>query len=400
MSIFKSGIELTKRGFLINAILFAAFFTFYFVFCLHLIPKVIGATNDPLPIQAIFSFTIAGTLLVSSFLRHKLMKRNTILASAITTSVFTILLIVSSNIFIVIEIFLVGVFFSIGQLSFFVHFWNTTSTEERGRIGGLIGFVSLPFYFIINILSASGLSLYETIIIATLLSLIPIVAILLRPKRALPLPKKEGNYPEKRTILLYSIPWILFSVINTTLSKNIAVNTGEAITPTLLMILVLLQTIAALTGALIGGFVADFFGRRLTLALSVTLAGVSMGLSGLIQNPSLYYFVFLADGLSWGILLTLYSFVVWGDLSNKENCAKMYAVGLMTFYIAVGLGQLPIGISQISVVASAFLGCTLIFLSNLPILLAPELMPYDFREKIRLKMHMKAAKKAAKEFEN
>jgi hypothetical protein len=35
----------------------------------------------------------------------------------------------------------------------------------------------------------------------------------------------------------------------------------------------------------------------------------------------------------------------------------------------------------------------LIFLSNIPISLAPELLPSDFRERIKLKLHMSAVKK-------
>jgi hypothetical protein len=321
--------------------------------------------------------------------------------SAGIASVFTLLLLfVSSYSFILVAVFLIGVFFSIGQLSFYVHFWNTTSSERRGRIGGLIGFATLPFYFIINAIAASNLSLFGTAIIATALCIAPVIAVLLRPRKTAVPFRTEGIYQEKRTILFYAIPWILFSLTNATLAKNITLGTVQSIAASDFTVLVILQTVGALVGALTGGIIADFFGRRLALALSVTLSGISMALSGLVQNPSLYYFVYVADGLSWGILLTMYSFVIWGDLSNKQNCAKMYAIGLVTFYAAVGIGQIPSAISLIPVIPSAFIACTLIFFSNVPIALAPELQSPSFREKILLKMHIKAAKKVAKEFEN
>jgi hypothetical protein len=294
----------------------------------------------------------------------------------------------------------IGIFFSIGQLSFFIHFWYSTSSEERGRIGGLIGFIALPFYYFINILASSDLSINTTIIIGVMLSLIPVVALLLKPKNISSTTRKIGFYPEKRTIILYSIPWIIFSIINATLAKNITINTSEFVSSSILVNLVLLQTFSALIGALIGGWIADFFGRRLALATSVTLYGMGVALSGFIQNETLYYFVFTAEGLSWGILLTLYSFVIWGDLSNKDNCAKMYSIGLLIFYFSAGIGQVPSELSQIPLIASAFIACMLIFFSNAPIALAPELASMQLRDRIKMKMHIKAAKKAAKKYES
>jgi len=384
---------------LVNTILFAAFFIFYFVFNLHLLPKVIGSSNDPALLQIIFSFTIAATLLLSSILKRNFLRTRAIYISALIVSVLTLLLFFTSSYYIIaLFTLLIGVFFSIGQLSFFVRFWYSTSSEEMGRIGGLIGFLTLPIYFVVNTLAASE-SLSGATIIAASLSFAPIIALLLRPKKTA-LPRKEGSYLEKRTIIFYSIPWLIFSLINTTLAKNITLNTSASISSDLLAILFLVQTIAALSGALISGIVADFFGRRLALAFSVTLYGMSMALSGLVNSASLYYFIFFADGFSWGILLTLYSFVIWGDLSNKDSCARMYSIGLMIFYISVGVGQLPIGLANIEVITSAFIGCTLIFFSNVPIALAPELSSSDFKEKVRLKLHMKAARKVAEEYES
>ena len=126
-----------------------------------------------------------------------------------------------------------------------------------------------------------------------------------------------------------------------------------------------------------------------------------MALSGLIQNTTLAYFSFFAEGLSWGILLTLYIFVIWGDLSNKENYTRLYAIGLIVIlHCSRDSNRFSTLISQIPPVASAFIGCTIIFLSNVPIALAPELQSSDFLERIRLKMHIKAAKKVAKKYEN
>lgn len=401
MSILKDGINLTKGGFFQNAILFASFFTFYFVFLLYLIPEVVGSSIDPLTMQTIFSFTVAGTMILSSFLRHKLLKRSIIFVSAALTSLFTFfLLFASGSILSLLSVLIVGVFFAIGQLLFFIQFWNSTFSEERGRVGGVIGIITLPFYFVINTIAASGLGIFGTVLITTVLALVPVVVIALKPIKIVPLVRRPSAFPEKRTIFLYLIPWILFSIIDTTLAKNIALGASQVISPSAFELIVILQTVAALVGTLLGGFLVDFFGRRPTLVLSVTLYGIGMALSGLIQSATIAFFAFFAEGLSWGILLIIYSFVIWGDLANKENCSKLYAIGLAVFYMAVGVGRIPTEIFLLPVVASALLGCSLIFFSNVPIALAPELQSADFREKIMMKMHIKAAKKTAKEFEN
>jgi hypothetical protein len=39
----------------------------------------------------------------------------------------------------------------------------------------------------------------------------------------------------------------------------------------------------------------------------------------------------------------------------------------------------------------------LIFISNIPVILAPELLPSDFREKMKLKLHIKTVRKIEKQ---
>jgi uncharacterized membrane protein YeiH len=289
----------------------------------------------------------------------------------------------------------VGIFFSIGQLAFFTYFWNLTVPEERGRIAGLIGFVSFPFYFIVAPIIVETLDFPGIVMLSIVLSLGLLSVILLRPEKAVLTAKKDEreNHSEKRTVLLYSIPWILFSLINATLAKNISLNISQQVPSSFYFFLTILQVIGVIFGAIFGGIIADFFGRRLSLAFSLTLYGISSALAGLTKINEILSFVYVANGLSWGILLTLYTFVVWGDLANKENCAKMYSIGLITLYLTIGVGLLPTQIAQIPLVVSSLLSCLLIFLSNVPLILAPELLPSDLRERIKLKLHMRAVRK-------
>jgi hypothetical protein len=290
-----------------------------------------------------------------------------------------------------------GVFFSVGQLASFMYLWSITISEERGRVAGLAGFFSLTLLQLISLM-AQTLSLYGAIILSGILSFGTLSIKLLKPESKALLTSKINDKQygfEKKFVLLYSIPWILFSLINVTLSRNVSLYSSQIIPASLFMLLVVGQTLAAGFGALVGGIIADLFGRRLSLGVTLTLYGVSSALAGLfIDNYGILFFAYTANGLNWGILWVLYSLVIWGDLANERNCAKRYSTGLIIYYLSTGIGYLfTQQVSQIPIIISALSGCLLIFLSNIPILLAPELLDADFRQQVKLKLYMNIVKK-------
>jgi MFS family permease len=155
-----------------------------------------------------------------------------------------------------------------------------------------------------------------------------------------------------------------------------------------------LQAIGVNLGAIIAGFFADFSGRRITLALSLTLYGISAVLGGMFTTNETLSFMYFINGTSWGILFVLYFFVIIGDLANSENCAKMYSLGLVTYFSSVAIGLIYQGF--LSSIISSLLTCLLIFLSIIPVLLSPELISSDFIKRIKLKRHTNAIKKLNK----
>ncbi len=401
MSILTSGILITRRGFLVNTILFSCLLTLYYVFSLGVIQYAFPASGNRQIMQMSFNFVIAITLLSASFFVQKMNKLNALYVCLLVSSIVAVLLFfASSNILRLILILIVAICLGIGQLTFSTYFWDLTVPEERGRIGGLIGFISMPFYFT-AVTIAETLGFLVTIMLSVILSLGVIIVILLRPAKAMLTAKKNESesYPEKRTIFLYSIPWIIFSVINATIAGNMSVNIMQQVSSSFYFFLNVLQLFGALFGTIIGGIIADFFGRRLSLAFSLTLYGTSSAVAGLLNNDATFSFAYIANGLSWGIFLTLYIFVVFGDLANKENCGKMYSIGLVTFYLVRGVAFF-VPTSQIPLVISSLLSCLLIFLSNVPLILALELLPLHFREKMKLKLHMQALKKVEEQSQN
>jgi MFS family permease len=396
-----TGVKLTKRGFLITAIFLFTFFTWYYVVSFVVLEHIVGSSTETyLTIYAIFNFIIALTLFLSSFYINRFDTIGIIYGSSIAISAVAPILFISNTILRLAIIFIQGVFFGIGQLASLMYFWNITVSEERGRTAGFIGLFSLPIFQVISLV-AQTLAFSGAVMLIIILSLGILTVILLKPeKKALLTTKKneKGYYVEKRTILLYTIPWVIFSLINLTLARNISINIFNRVPSYVYLLLIFLQTIAAGFGALGGGIIADFLGRRLSITFGLTIYGISSALAGFTSNYEVLYFVYVVNGLNWGILWVLYGYVVWGDLANKETCAKRFGMGLLIFYLATGFGFLFTNqISLIPLITSSLISCILIFLSNIPLILAPELLSSDFREKIRVKLYMNIIRKIKKQ---
>jgi hypothetical protein len=288
-----------------------------------------------------------------------------------------------------------GVFFSVCVLGIVTHFWATIPERQKGFLGGCISVIAVIVYFVSSAFYQSTLLPNLTIALIPLGAAIIVTLVYLKIRRGNNIEEKIccNNYPEKRTILLYSLPWVLFSLIDVTLARYIDSGSATIISSNL-EIIILAQMAFSFLGAFLGGIIADFFGRKLSIILSITLYGLSMAFFGLTQSFFFLIFSISIEGLSWGILLTMYMFVIWGDLASKENYAKMYAMGLAIFYFAIGIGELlqtfQISISSID---SALIACSVIFMSNLPIALAPELLSKRSKDAQNLRDYVKRIRK-------
>jgi len=250
---------------------------------------------------------------------------------------------------------------------------------------------------VIQYIIGPSLDFFGAVVLGVIMVLGVLTVVAIKTKKInLATKKTESSiYPEKRTIFFYLVPWAVFLIVNVTLAKNLSVYLSQQLPASFYLFLVAVQFVGVVFGAVIIGFFVDFFGRRPALALSLTLYGISAALGGLLTNNQVFSFIYFVNGLSWGILFVLYTFVIWGDLSNKENCAKMYSIGLIVYFSTTGIGL----ITQISmpVDLSSLLTCLVVFLSIIPIVLAPELLPPDFIERTRLKSHMNILKKIKRE---
>jgi MFS family permease len=278
VSILKDGISLTKRGLLLTIIFSTVFYTLYFVFSLYVIRYLSSSSDNRFLVQAAFNFVIVATLIVTSFIIDKINNLQTIYICLIVTAIFAAsLYFVPIDILKLVGVFIIGSFFGIGQLAFLTYFWNLTMPEERGRVAGLNGFFSLLFYIIMYVTWVPTSDLQSSVAFVIVLSLAPLSTIFLKSKKAL-LTSKQNKieyYPERRTILLYLIPWLLFSLINVTLASSTSFHISQQVSASSYFLLIALQLIAAVFGTIIGGTMSDFFGRRASLIFSLTFYGIS-----------------------------------------------------------------------------------------------------------------------------
>jgi len=393
LGLLKSDIQFSKRDFLVSAIFFFSFFEAYFLFTYHLLGYIVPAVESLLVIQAAFHVVIVATLFFGSRILHRFNNLRVIYVCAVVNALLSLLLVFPFDLFRIGVLFVMAIFGSIGVLAALAFFWKMTGNQERGRLAGLIGFFVIPSYFIIDILVAPSLDFVGIIILSVLVSVLPLVCVLLKPNQAKVLNKKNKTsiYSEKRVVLLYLIPWIVFSIINVTLAKNDSSFVQGQVSESFYLTLVASQFIGVIFGVAIGGVLSDLLGRRLPLVFSLTLYGLSSALLGLFTTDLVILIVYVANGLSWGILFVLYIFVIWGDLANKQNHVIMYSLGLMVYYLSLGIGLLVE--INIPLLQSTLLICLLVFLLNIPIVLAPELLPSYLLEKIRMKRHIGAVKK-------
>jgi len=369
------------------------FFSWYYIFSYDILKFIIDEnTGTFLIYNTFFNFFIFLALILGSSFIRRVKKTSVIYTWSILSSIGTMFIISAPNDILKLAIyFLSGVLYGLGLLAYFKYFWNLTVPEERGRVAGLIGFIFLPILSLITV-SIKQLDFIGTAMLCIILNLGTLGIIPVNPGRITTLTARRdlrGFNPEKRTILLYLIPWLIFSLINSTLAKIVCFHVSHYFSISSFMLLYILQIVGASLGAMIGGVISDFLGRRFSLAFGLTLYGISSAISGLSKGYQLFLLAFFGNGISWGIFLTVYTFLIWGDLATEETCAQRYSIGLAIYYFATGLGILITPqLSQISLMFASITICLLIFLSNIPIILAPELLSSDFLEKVHLRLYM------------
>lgn len=402
-SLLSIGISLRRRGFLLLLIPYLTAGLWYFIFMPALDLNVKNLYQQTLYQEAYtyFNLCILFSFAINSLFADKIGKfRLVYLWSAIMPILMALFMFPISAPAFLILIFLLSYVFSLGVLGYSIYFRDLVAMEERGRISGLLVSSSILTYTIFfSVFRYEYFGYTEFIIIGTSLGLVTLATYFLKPYERPYLTTSNVyvlNYRFK-TIVLYLIPWLIFSLINGTLSKIITVHSISKFKE-IEMIANLVQITASGFSALLGGIIADWIGRKMTVIVAMVLFGCSITLSLAAYTSTIFLFSWLLNGLAWGVLQTIYLLVIWGDLSKEKECAPYYALGLMPFYFSKAIGYLFLPyMVTISVFTASVIALLLLLFSTIPVVFAEELMPEIIADEMHRKRYIFRIKKTLRE---
>ncbi len=385
MSMLKRNLAVSKRK--LTFIVYSFFYLFLFYNFL-----VVSTARYGSIVTATLNLEICVAILVSFFFIRKINDIMFCYIASFLIGIASIFLFILDSLLRLALIFSIAPLFSIGLLIFFNYFQRTTASTERIRVVEVIACTVLPFVFILELLPPDSIVNFYLLILIILLSIGFFLFNFFRTDLVKNKKEEAQHFFEKKTIFLYSVPWILFSIINGTLGKNNSTHFFEQTSTSLYVFLIAFQVIGVNLGAIIAGRISNFFGRRVTLASALTLYGTSSALGALFINPVFLTAMYLVDGMSWGILFVMYIFIVWGDLANNDNGAKIYSLGSLIYFLSIALACITPA-AFLSITSSSLLTCLIAFFSVLPIIIVPEIADKDFIERTKFQHHIKNIKK-------
>jgi len=295
--------------------------------------------------------------------------------------------------------FFLGASIGIGLPSCLSHFADSTSVENRGFVGGIIwttvGFSVLIFAFLINMLGQ-----WEAIIALTIWRLLGgIVFLFLNRKHTKLAAQKSPSYLEvirKREILLYLFPMVMFSLIN---FAEVPILEGIFGAEFFAFVQLVEWTFIGVF-AIVGGVIADIAGRKRVVITGFVMLGIEYAALSVFSNsPATLYLFLTLDGITWGLLFSVFFMAIWGDLGENHEKEKYYTLGGLPYLLA---GFLPILIkpyaSAISTTAAFSLASFFLFLAVLPLMYAPETLPEKKIRERELKQYVDKAKKTKEKY--
>jgi hypothetical protein len=293
----------------------------------------------------------------------------------------------------------VGLYCGFGAPVLLGYYSATTKSIHKKKISGLIILSTCLSFIPVILLSKGSVSTVVVLAIWKLCGLF--VLILLKPSEAAF--NKEENVSYKsilktREIILYLIPWLMFSLVNHFAISALNIGFGSDVVAPITMIENLIAGIAAV----IFGFAADYFGRKRLLFLGFTMMGFGYVTLSLFSTSLLgLYFYTLVDGIAWGIFTSLFILTIWSDIAGERNAEKFFIIGFLPYlfstFMQIIFGQF-IADSVTDLRTVFFIISLFIFIAVTPLYLAPETLSEKEKRDSELKSYLaQAQKKAEKE---
>ena len=295
---------------------------------------------------------------------------------------------------------LAGFSFGVGFPSCQAFFVESTASEERGKVGGLmilVTFVLVAFSFVLK----PALSLDPSGIVLLLIGIksIGFLSLIFDPfNRVQNEPKPWRNIVRYRDFNLYLLAYVLFNV-----AAGLVVLLWNSVPSNEAYDQVtrdggILRLLGLCVSAIVAGFAADRIGRKKPIMFGLFMLGAAYALVGLLTTPDTYFVTLMLSGFAWGIIMVGY-LVVPGDLAFPGSAERFYTVGWvlpLILYTAVeGTGRLT-GYSPRIDLFSTIL-TIILFAAILPLWSAVETMSESKIRERRLREHAQRVSKLVQE---
>jgi MFS family permease len=278
------------------------------------------------------------------------------------------------------------------------HYSATTKSANRAKVSGLIVFFTVACFTPVILLAQSPVS---TAIVLTIWALCGLLAIVFLKPPEVKINKEEPvaykNILETRSALLYLVPWLVFSIVNSFALPALNMSFDSE----LIIKVTILENVLTGIFAVLFGFAADYFGRKRLLFFGFTMLGLGYATLGLfpLSIHGLFFYTF-ADGIAWGVFTTLFLLTIWGDIAGKRDGEKFFLVCFLPYafsaFLPVLFEHFFVG-SAINPTSVFFFISFFLFIAVTPLYLVPEtLSEKDKRDNVVKNYLKKAQKKVEK----
>ena len=368
----------------------------------HLFKETGAAFNEIMFSYALFYFSTIIFSLFISFFSEKLGRKRIMYLWTIIALVTSIIPMAFTNkINGMFYSFFSGLSFGLGLPICLSLFANYTDVENRGRNGAFI-FFSISLFFIF-------LALLNNLFNRVTLSFLSIVLLLLnflalKSWKLDEFSKKEIYFTSitiNKAFMLYFVSWSIFCLIDALEAPLLQYFLDTTFEVNFRNLILSLATLFTSFSILLGGFLADFYGRRNLLISGFVTLGIAYAIVGVASiSPISWYVYSVVDGISTGFFVVIFVFVVWGDMAPRNLREKYYAIGTAPFFFINFIKELFIPYLEMIPVSTSFsLASFFLFLAVIPLLYAPETLPEKLIRRRELRKYVEKAKKIREKYE-
>lgn len=291
-----------------------------------------------------------------------------------------------------------GVSFGLSMPLCMEYFEEATTIENRGRLGGILFFITAIIVFILSILGL-GNFFAEVLISALWRGSALITLFFMKPVEK----TKNRNTPsfisilKDRHFLLYITPWWMFCLINYT---TIPI-TNNFFGDSFVRFSSVIESVVVSAFAIVAGYFADTFGRKRVAMLGFAILGLGYAILGIYPNHIFSWYLYtIFDGVAWGTFSVVFLIVLWGDIAKDLSSGKYYAIGglpfLLSNFIRITISSYII--ETVSVYTIFSLASFFLFLAVVPLMYAPETLPEKTIRERELRSYVERAKRIREKF--